>query len=309
MNILKNILKNIPQENPEPSRERRCISVYNPETGRSRTIWIYRKNFQSDEEMEKYIKNLKDFHKKQKEIKKKNEINSILNREYDETPIEQIKKEMSKMYVNDNIHNFHLDKDTANSCLILGSSKAGKTVLAMKIYQEYYEPDKNLISTIFAGNKQNSLYKRKNLLISEGFNKKSEKYISLQKYINTHTKNKYRFLNIFDDILDQKHNTLLNNMIMSYRNSNISSIILLQYTRLLSKQCRASVNNIFITKFNTAESKKDVIDIYLKDKLMNLGLKTYQEMINFFDEVTNNYGFFYIHNGHNPIFSIHRLRL
>jgi hypothetical protein len=128
----------------------------------------------------------------------------------------------------------------------------------------------------------------------------------MQKYINSNTKNRYRFVNLFDDVIDLKHKRLINNLVLSYRNANISSLICLQYPFLFSKMNRGNVNNIFIFACNNDAEIKDMIDIFLKGRFLNAGLVTLRDQINYFKEVTNNYGFFYLNNIHN-VLTIHRI--
>ena len=128
----------------------------------------------------------------------------------------------------------------------------------------------------------------------------------MQKYINSNTKNKYKFLNMFDDIIDLKYKKLINNLVLTYRNANISSIMCLQYPFLFSKMNRGNVNNIFIFACNNDAEIKDMIDIFLKGRFLNAGLVNPRDQLNYFKEVTANYGFFYINNIHNVV-SVHRI--
>ncbi len=289
------------------------ITIYDAEIKKNRCYAFNRKDFKSDEEFEKLIKKVRDDQKLKnksfKENEKKTKFDKIMSKEikHEEKPVINT---LTNMYIMNNVNNFKLDQNTANTCVIFGSGKTGKTTLLAQLYKQYYLDDKDFISTLFSGNRQLDVYKLdKKLIIGDGFTRQSEKYIKLEKYINMKTNNHYKFLNMFDDIIHAKFSQVINNSILIYRNSNISTIMLLQYGYLLSKQNRANVNNIFIFRSHTQEAKKDIIDLFLKDKFMKMGLNTYAEMLEFYNDVTDNHGFFYIHNGAVPIFTIHRLKI
>ncbi len=198
-----------------------------------------------------------------------------------------------------------LDPHTGNSTIIFGSGKRGKTTLMMHLYKKYYENDKDFISTLFSINSHIPLYrteKKERLLRCGTFDPKAEKYIKLEKHINMKTKNKYKFLNMFDDCIDMKYSRLVNNMILTYRNSNLSTIMCLQYAYLLSKMNRANANNIIIFGANSHEAVIDLIKVFLKPYF----LTNEKDMIEFYKHITDDHGFFYIHNATDQI-SFHRL--
>lgn len=295
----------------------KTVMMYDSELKKNKGFTLSYKDFADQYEMQKYIDNMKRMQREKnaahRQKLKSEKINSVLYPERKEV-INEIKQHNTiasriGIKVLDNINNFVLDEGTGNTWAIVGSSKRGKTTLMKKIYNKFYSDDKDLITTLFCGNKQLDIYKDKNIMLSDGFNTQSEKYIRLQKYINMKCRNEYKFLNMMDDILGTRYSKLVNDLIMTYRNSIISTIMLIQYPYLISKANRSNLNNIIIVGGNTLENRKDLLDIFLKDKFVNMGLKTAQEQMNFFDEVTANYGFFYIHNGVNPVFSIHRLKL
>lgn len=291
--------------------EYRRFSIYNAELKKPKGYTIRKKDFKSDEEMDSYIMKARQAQKLKNKLYRdeltKNKQLSLIAINNNGSTSQDIIKIPEQM---DNINNFKLDKNTGNTTFIFGSSKTGKTTLMMSLYEMFYEKDKDLISTLFAGNAQIDKYKGfKSLLVGDGFNNKSEKYIKMQKYINMKTDNKYKFLNMFDDIIHTKYSQLVNNLVMTYRNSNISTIMLLQYGKLLNKANRANANNIIIFRSHNNETIKDMIDLFLKDKFIRMGLYTPNDMLKYYNEVTDNYGFFYIHNGSNQSFSTHRLKI
>lgn len=257
---------------------------------------LTKSKFKTQKELDDYIERIKETQK---------EKNKRVKEEREESRSQEIYKMTTEQ--SSNINNFILDPNTGNTTVILGSSKRGKSTLMMKLYQQFYESDPEYISTLFSGNHHIGVYQGyKNLLVSEGFGPRSENYVKMEKFINSKTNNKYKFLNLFDDIIDVKYKKLINNLILTYRNANISTIMCLQYAMLLSKGNRANVNNYIIFGCNQADAKKDMIDLFLKPYFVNMGLTNYRDQINYFDKITDNFGFFYLNNVHNKM-STHRL--
>lgn len=209
----------------------------------------------------------------------------------------------------DDIDNFKLDPGTGNSTVIFGSSKTGKSTLMMHIYDKYYKTNKDFICSLFSINSHIKIYDDDgNLLKCNTFNDDSQKYILLQKYINSKADNKCNFLNMFDDIINFKYCNLINEMIMTYRNSNMSTIMCLQFAFLFSKMNRANANNIIIFGANSDEARLDLIKTFLKSHFRKMGLKNFDSQMAFFKEVTNDHGFIYIHTASDSI-SFHRLKI
>lgn len=65
------------------------------------------------------------------------------------------------------------------------------------------------------------------------------------KRLNDGTHNQFKFMCIFDDIIELRGN-LLTKSILTLRNSNISTIISIQYEKLLSPAQRSSVHNMYL---------------------------------------------------------------
>lgn len=193
-----------------------------------------------------------------------------------------------------------LDQHTGNTTCILGSSKMGKSTLMMDIYKQAYMPDKEMISILWTNNPQVKMYKKRNLIIGDTFNKEAERIIAQQKRIQSKTKNEYEFLNMFDDVLNVRHNALLDNMFLSWRNAKMSSIISLQYSNMMSKASRANCNNIILFGFNTDEAVEVVIKTYLNgwmSTVPELKHKSMAEKIQWYHSVTNGkskHGFIYV---------------
>ena len=206
---------------------------------------------------------------------------------------------------------------TGNTTLLLGSSKAGKTVMLMHLYKGFYcstrsgaKPAKksadgkkkhnnrsNYVSFLYCHNPQIDLYKEAhkkcNLLMPSP--DMLDSLVSIQHRINKGTGNRYQFLNMMDDLIRLGRNETMDDLILTLRNSNISSIISLQYSNLMSKMCRSNVNNVFLFRFNTDESMEIVIKCYLQSLLKKIiPNASMVDMMNWYREQTMNHGYIYV---------------
>jgi len=197
--------------------------------------------------------------------------------------------------------NLDLDKDTGNTTVIYGSSKRGKSTLLMHLYKKYYE---DYISLLFGENLQKDLYNDpKHKLIK--INHFVPDLIEMTKVINGKTKNKYPFVIMLDDIIDQKMNKILMKLILSYRNSNISTVVSLQNVMLFKKENRTNVNNIIFFGFNEDRDIEDVIKRYFNSYLKNMKI---EEKILWYKENTQNHKFIY-YNPRKNLFTFHQLKI
>ncbi len=203
--------------------------------------------------------------------------------------------------------NLFLDPDTGNTCGIMGSSKRGKTKLIMRLFNQYYN-HKKFITLLFCLNPQITDYSEKEIIKTRGYNSECSKLIRSCQYVNVKTKNKYRFLIMMDDIIIAKHDPIVNELCLTYRNSDISTILSVQYPVNISAPNRANINNFFIFDFNTDTCCNSAIELYLKDHFIRMGLKTDNERLEFFKEVTKDHSFIYLSPANN-IISFHRLKL
>ena len=328
-------------------KSRKNICVYSAPLKKNVAYYIRRDRFESDAQMEDYIKKIRERHKKENReykeqmLKKKYRFDKpkikkgmkkpkkgedpLLPKREDEpiqpkdirllfrdgrgsTKKEEIEKSrLDGIQFKDSIE-LLLDQNTGNTTVLFGSSKKGKSTLMMGLYKKLYKRNKKFISSLFATNAHIKVYESdEDLLKCNVFNKQSEKYIKLQKYINSKTNNKYNFLNMFDDVINTKHKGLINDLIMTYRNSNISTMMCLQYGYLLSKMNRANVNNVIIFGSNSNESIEDLINTFLKPYMIRMGYIYLPEQIALFKHITKNHGFFYINNAKDHI-SFHRIK-
>lgn len=199
-----------------------------------------------------------------------------------------------------------LDPYTGNTTFLLGSSKAGKSTTLMHIYDTVYA-DKSFISILWTINPQIKLYRsHRKLIIGSRWNKESEEVIKIQHQIQKKTSSHYKFLNMLDDVLHVRGSKLMDNLVMTYRNSRMSTVVSMQYTNQLQKNCRANINNVLLFRFNTDESIEVAIKCFLIGHLKTLGIVKMPDMINWYKLQTKDHGFIYTHPASGDI-SYHRL--
>lgn len=263
-------------------------------------------------------KKITDLRKSQKEINNKYKQSlreKKIMQEIESTPLQRFNN-LKKQKVIDNILNMNIEyipdvnmqikKNTGTTGAFLASSKSGKSYLLVHMLNKYYD-NRDYISTLFSINSNCKAYNelKKNILRCNKFNDECESLIQKQHYINNElsAKKSYRFVNIFDDVLDVKRNKLIKNMILTYRNSNLSCYLVLQYPFLLDKCLRANINNIFLGKFNSYECVLDIVKIYLKPffrKILGPNANL-DDMCDLYNKVTENYGFIHLIPGKNEI--------
>ena len=185
------------------------------------------------------------------------------------------------------------EDEGGTTTLIFGSSKSGKTSQLKHLIKEHYE-NKEYITFLIADNIFNShKYKNidKKIIRLSRFNDELIKGINK---IQKKTKNKYKFCFIFDDIILHKNNKVLLQMILTMRNAHISTVMCLQSTTLLNRQCRFNVNNVIFRKNNSNEGTTECLDFFLSRKRPFSRLKTMDEKAELYNHATQDNGFIYL---------------
>lgn len=199
------------------------------------------------------------------------------------------KKEPHQNYID-----LKLDPSTATSTIVVGASKTGKSTLYLHLYKKYFQKNKDMISILFNPNHhalKNVTSKNKipkELIVSSKYD---PSIIQDMQRINHRVDNKYEFLICMDDVVDKKNDKMLKNLILTYRNSNINSIVCLQDPTLLAKTLRNNCNNIIFFAFRSDESIKDTIDRYFKAYLGDMSLS---KKIQWYKDKTADHKFIYL---------------
>lgn len=286
------------------------LCLYQSDTKKNINRTINPKNYDSREEFDKFVEDIIKANKQRnariRAAKKKEEGLGQLSKITDsiqeiQQPDEINNPQKDISTIQESCLDLKLDPDTGSSICIIGQSKSGKSHLLMDIYLKYFMENKKWISTLFCDNPQLSQYKAKRLKIAKGFNEDQQQIIKSQHWLNTKTKNRYRFLNILDDIVEERNSVLLKKLILTFRNSFISSIIVLQYLFLMSKGNRNNINHFFIFKVGSAQISTEIINHILKPYFQQMKIPP-NEMSSFFMNMTkDNHSYIYINNQKNQI--------
>jgi len=157
--------------------------------------------------------------------------------------------EIFKKFGNESI--FKTEESAKTTC-ILGSSFSGKTTL---LVTELNKLDPNEYDKIILFTEStNSIPLKKldpdlNIIILSNFVPKVVKFL---KDINEKTKNRFKFLCILDDVIELK-GKVFTKMILTMRNSGISTIVLLQYVKIITPSTRNSLHDYYITQLRNED--------------------------------------------------------
>ena len=222
---------------------------------------------------------------------KKNSLSDIQKGLIDTIPLEIIKADEIDFI------NMDFNDNSGNSILCIGSSKAGKSTAMMALFNKYFN-NKKYISTLFSVNSHIPIYNNKGDLIKiNKFVIQSEQIIKDMKKINMLSEpiNKWRYCILLDDIVDARYSRILNNLLLTYRNSNFSSIISIQYAKLISKAARCSANNLLFFSQNLQEGIESVLRSFLGAEFGKLGVTKMNDQITLYRLLTKDHAFIYYH--------------
>jgi len=165
------------------------------------------------------------------------------------------------------------------SCLLMGSTRSGKTTLMNYLYENIF---KNHITILHTGSAQAHIYKSyKDKVALAG--EYMPELVSETYKINKRTDNHYEFLHILDDCVTVKNDVELKKLLTIYRNSRISGMITGQSLTIFNNITRGNINYVFLGYLNSDASVEQVIKSYLVSYFpsrMRLAdkIKLYREM-------------------------------
>jgi hypothetical protein len=143
----------------------------------------------------------------------------------------------------------------------IGSSGCGKSTCIRKVFIDQIftvkakeEDRKEFIIQVFTESAKSDAFKNmpKNILVdTKGLD---EHNINFCYHMNENYDKKYNFLFILDDVLDLQYKMLVKRMFLTMRNTNISSLVSLQYPNLVPKAIRTSVYFTLLFYLNTDEA-------------------------------------------------------
>lgn len=194
----------------------------------------------------------------------------------------------------------------ANNIAIFGSSGSGKTYIMKALYDKYFTDipkQRKLHTVLFSPSSHADVYKSlpKQVVKINKFDKNSANLIQQMVSINQKNNNKYNWLVLLDDVTNVRYSEMVNQLFLVLRNSNVNSIVNLQYCKLLSKSARSSVHHTCFGAFSTSESIKGVLDCYLKDKFSSLGYHSEIVQIQLYRSLCRDHHFIYYNSASDTL--------
>ncbi len=186
--------------------------------------------------------------------------------------------------------NLHLDRGTGNTTAIIGSSKHGKTTALMYIANKYYSESINFLMAHCSGAPVYKSALPKYTIVTDKFD---ADVIAAQRGINKYRDAPADFTNFIDDFINLKHSMTMDDLILTLRNSNISTVISLQYVNTMSKSTRSSVNNALLFGQNTDEAAEQCVRVYLTSWMKKNNVPPAM-MVPVFHAITADHGFFHV---------------
>lgn len=293
------------------------LSFKNPKTGKSQRIQTHISKHDNDRE--KALEFLKQRKAKILEPEQQDEPQE----EPKEEPIEQPKQSEtettnlidipteSNKQIDEIIKNLKYSpvklqmnlKETGISLVVYGSSKSYKTTFIKRIIKQYF--GKDVITLLCATNIHAPIY---NDLPSDVI--KIDNYcpelVTKMHQINKKSKNKYSFVVILDDVIDQRSEQNLQKLFCTLRNAKISVVILLQHVTMLGSSCRGNANIVVFRKFNQPSViENHVMKQYLAGYPPFSLLNNMQDKVNLYMKITNKHDFFILDVLNNTL-TIHK---
>lgn len=188
--------------------------------------------------------------------------------------------------------------------VVYGSGMMGKSTLIMHLYDRYFAHDKDRITTLYTHSSHIDKYQNhNNLIIRKNFTEADKALIASHKGINEEGENRYKFLEVFDDIINIRggigkggEDDLVSSLILYYRNSGVSTIISTQYEKLISKQNRSNVHSCAFFGFTNVRVVKELIESYLEPYFKEIlgNDATMTEMVELYQIATQDHGGIYL---------------
>jgi hypothetical protein len=188
---------------------------------------------------------------------------------------------------------FDPPSETGSTALVTGSSKRGKTMLLVKIYDKYFKDVKDMIVILISPSCNNPLFKKlpKDVIRINRFDSQTDRLLKQLFKLQNLSNNAYKFALLIDDCVSNRYTESLNFLFLVARNLMFSCIACVQRETLVSKDSRSSANNVISFGINTESSIKSLLENFFKGELKELtGLKTMDSLISEFRRLTSEGG-------------------
>ena len=160
----------------------------------------------------------------------------------------------------------NVDSNNGVTVGMVGSSGAGKSTLIREIFLEDVfglRKDKDYIITIFTESPDSDAFRNlpKDVKV-DGYGL-DEDQINWAYRMNLLHGKQYNFMYILDDVLQLRYQKQLERMFLIMRNTNVTSVVSIQYPNLIPRPIRTSVYYIFCMRFNSHEGVEMAVEYFL----------------------------------------------
>jgi len=200
------------------------------------------------------------------------------------------------------------EKNNGVTMIILGSSGCGKSTMIKKILlEECYDgpkKDKDYIVAIYTQSAKSDAFDdlSKTVLIDKSG--LDEEAIKLTYQMNLNYDKKYNFVYILDDVIHIRYKKQLEQMFLTMRNMNLTSIVSLQYPKLIPPSIRISVYFTFCFCMNNQEGIEQIVRGWLAGYLPGKNIREKMQAYREWTEGANGKRFFMLDNLNHTCYQI-----
>lgn len=191
---------------------------------------------------------------------------------------------MSGKITKENVTIIDVEKPGGSTAFVCGGSSCGKTTLLVQALKNIVEqhPERYDVIMVFSESisaepLQDFMSENKHTQV-HFFPYYIPELVDMMVKINKGTDNRYGVLVILDDVLDGLRGKMASKLINIYRNSNISTIISIQYLKFVTPAMRNSFHRVFILGARNSENRKSIIETFIRGQLRDLGHKNLDQM-------------------------------
>lgn len=163
----------------------------------------------------------------------------------------------------------------------MGSSGCGKSSVIRKVFIEQIfgkeatkkRKEKEFIIEIFTESSKSDAFKELDSDVIVDDKGLDQDNINFCYHMNEKYDKQYNFFLMLDDVIDVNYKNLVRKMFLTMRNTNISSLLSLQYPNLIPKSIRTSVYFSLCFNFNNLEAVELIVRGWLSNYLPGLNMK------------------------------------
>ncbi len=190
------------------------------------------------------------------------------------------------------------------TCALIGSSGSGKSTLLRDVFlNDIYEEraDKEYVVTVFTESPQCDAFQHLPKKVNVDGAGVDLNMINWMYQMNATYDRKYSFVTILDDCIHIRYKSQIEKMFLVMRNTNITSVVSLQYANLIPRSIRTSVYFIFCMHQNTLEGVDLMVVSFLSAYIPG-GNKN--EKMDYYMSWTQNHRFFLIDNLNHKAYQV-----